>query len=41
MLVLTNMFFCLQNYSTDDWEAVRAEILTHLRRLDILASMEK
>ncbi|XP_061079638.1 interferon a3-like [Conger conger] len=30
-----------KNYSTDDWEAVRAEVLTHLRRLDILASMEK
>ncbi|XP_061080742.1 interferon a3-like [Conger conger] len=30
-----------KNYSTDDWEAVRAEVLTHLQRLDILASMKK
>nr|AYQ96193.1 IFN1 precursor [Anguilla japonica] len=29
------------NYSAEDWEKARAEVLTHLRRLDILASKEK
>ncbi|KAJ8345464.1 hypothetical protein SKAU_G00296570 [Synaphobranchus kaupii] len=30
-----------KNYSTSDWEAVRAEVLIHLRRLDILGSVEQ
>ncbi|KAJ8345462.1 hypothetical protein SKAU_G00296550 [Synaphobranchus kaupii] len=30
-----------KNYSTSDWEAVRAEVLIHLRRLDIIGSVEQ